>query len=184
VPAKFIFKTRIFGRRFYKITTDRNNFINGILDFLQPRFSLLISVLQCFPSLTDAFVSIGHANTPMPKPYEVLKSLIRRCTVRTNFHIFDPSQMNYPPISGMNNIVTRSTNVLQPLKKLNRLAIPHTVTPSRNNTYRIWFQKYGTDHRVANGGYFNGLPRGVLHAQFQKQIPKTHICLSKLMSMQ
>jgi len=59
----------------------------SVLDFLQPRFSFLIHILQSFLSLTNGFMSIGHAKTHMPKPSELLKDFIRLCTVRINFHI-------------------------------------------------------------------------------------------------
>jgi len=60
-----------------------------------------------------------YAKTP-----EVLKDFILLCAVSIKFHIRYPSQTNFPPITDMRNIVTRPTNVRQPLKSLNRLAIP------------------------------------------------------------
>jgi len=125
VRTKFIFKARSFTQQFFKLTSpDRNNIITGVLDFLQPRLSFLIPILQCFLSLADEYVSIGHAETPTPKSPEVLKDFISVCTVPINFHIRDPRQMKFPPVTGMNNSVTRTTNIRQPLKSLNRLAIP------------------------------------------------------------
>jgi len=62
----------------------------------------------------------------------------------------------------------RLTNVGQPLKCLNRLSIPHTVAPSRDYAYRIWFQINCLGH-VANERYFNGLLKGVFLDQFQNQ---------------
>ena len=77
--------------------------------------------------------------------------------------------MNVSPITGMNNIVTIPTNVCKPLKSLKKLAIPHTVAPSRGNTYIIMFQSHGTEHLVANERYFDSLPNEV---EFHKQFPK------------
>jgi len=47
--------------------------------------------------------------------------------------------MYLPPTTGMSNIV--SSDQCTPVS-LNRLAVSHTVTPYRDNTYRIWIQKY------------------------------------------
>jgi len=85
VRANFILKARIFAKEFSKIAPrDRNNVITDVFHFMQPSFRFLVHVLQSFFSLTDAFVSIGHANT---KATEILKDLIRLCAVPINFHI-------------------------------------------------------------------------------------------------
>ena len=140
--AELIFKARIFTERFSKLTTpDRNNLISRVLDFLQPQFSFLIPVLQSFIGITDCFVSIGHSKNPTQKAPYVLKDFIRLFTEPINFHIRYHSQTNFPPITGMINI-TRSTNIRQRLKNLYRLTNPHTVAPSRDNTYFTLFQKY------------------------------------------
>ena len=66
VRAKLIFKARIFTQQFPKHTPpDRNNLITSVFDFLQPRLSFLIPVLQSLLGLTNGFVSIWHAKTPM-----------------------------------------------------------------------------------------------------------------------
>jgi len=80
-----------------------------------------------------------------------------------------PRQMNFPSITGMNNVLS-PPNISWPLKTLNILTIPHTVTRSRDNTYSIWLQEHGSEYLIANGGYFNRLPKGVHLIQFQKQI--------------
>ena len=49
--------------------------------------------------------------------------------------------------------------------------------PFRDNTYRICFQEHGPEHLVANGKYFNRLPKGVHLDQIQKEIPKSTACL-------
>ena len=68
VQIKFIFKARIFGQQFSNFTpADRNNLTTSVFDYLQPRFGVLIRVLQSSFNLTDVFVSIGHVKTPMPK---------------------------------------------------------------------------------------------------------------------
>ena len=109
----------------------------------------------------------------MPKAPDVLKNVIRFWIETVNFHIRYHSQMNFPRITGVSNIVTRPTNVHQPFKSLNSLAVSHTVAPSRDNTYRIRFQKHGPEHLIANGRYCNGLPRWVHLDQIQKQILKS-----------
>jgi len=146
--AKFIFKARIFNQQLSKLTPpDRKNFITSVFDFLQPRFSLLIRVLQSFLGLTNWFVSIGHAKTPMPKAPLVLKRFIRLFAFPFNFHVARPSQTKLPPITGMRNI-TRRTNGRQPLKSLMRLTIPRTIAHYRGNNYRICFHKYCSEHLV------------------------------------
>jgi len=105
------------------------------------------------------------------------KSNIGTERLHSSLPIGYPSQTNFPPITGMRNIITRPTSVRQPLKSLNRLTIPHSVAPSRDNNYRIWFQKHGPEHLVANGRYCNDLPEGVHLDQFEKQIPKSTACL-------
>jgi hypothetical protein len=80
--------------------------------------------------------------------------------------------MNLPSITGMSNIVRCKTNIHQPLKSFNRLAMSHSVPCSRDNTYSVWFQKYCPEHLIANGRYSNSLTKGVHFDQFQKQIPK------------
>jgi len=162
VRAKFILKAMTFTQQFSKLTPpDRNNLITSVFDFPQPRLCFPLTVLQSFLDFSNGFVSIGHAKTPMPKAHEVLKDFIRPFAVPINFHIMYPSQTKFPPITGMKNIVTLPSNVCQPLKSLNRLVIPHKVDTCRDNTYRIWFQKYGSQHVLANGRYFNILPKGV-----------------------
>ena len=112
----------------------------------------------------------------MPKTPYVLKDFVRLFAVPINFHIGYPSQTNFPPVTGMRNI-TRPTNVRQPLKRLNRVTIPHTVASSRYNTYRIWCQKHSPEHLIANGRYSNGLPKGVHLDKIKKHIPKSIACL-------
>jgi len=112
----------------------------------------------------------------MPNTPELLKDFIHFFAVPINFQIMFPSQTNFPPTTGMRNI-TRPTNVRQPLKSLNRLTIPHTVAPSRDNTYRILLQNHGSEYLFANGRYCNGLPKGLHFDQFQKQISKSTACL-------
>jgi len=91
--SKVHFQGQEFLATIFKLTPpDRNNIITGILEFLQPHLSFLISLLQCFFSLTDRFVSIGHAETPMSKTPEVLDNFISLCTVPINFHITDPAR--------------------------------------------------------------------------------------------
>ena len=174
-------------RSFSRPGISRNSFLNShprskqhitsFLDFLQACHSFLKPVLLCFHSLADGFVSIGHSKTPMPKAHELLIDLVRLCTVPVNAHISEPSQINFPPITGMNNVVTRPTYVRRPLNSLNRLTIPHTLAPSRDNTYRIWFQKNGTEHLLLKGRYYDSLRKGVHLDQFQIQIPKSTACL-------
>jgi hypothetical protein len=133
--ANFIFKVRIFAQQFSKFTfPDRNNIVTGVPDFLQPRFNFLIHVLQSFLSLADGFCSIGHAKTPITIAPELLKGSIRLSAVPINIHIMETRQMKFHHITGLNENVTRPTNVCQPLKSLNSLAIPHTVIPSFNRT--------------------------------------------------
>jgi len=136
VRTNFIFKARIFAQYFSKLTPpDRNNLITSVFEFLQPRFSFSIPVLQSFLGLTNGLVSIGHAKAPMPKAPEVLKDFICLCAVPIDFHIRYTSQTNFPPITGMRNIVTRPTKERQPLKSLNRRANNiHMVAPSQDNT--------------------------------------------------
>ena len=64
------------------------------------------------------------------------ETFISLSTVPMKFYNRNPRLMNIPPITCMNHIFTRATNVRQRLKSLNRLALS-----SRDNTYRIWFQK-------------------------------------------
>jgi len=85
--------------------------------------------------------------------------------------------MNFFPITGMSNIVMPPTNMRQSLKSLNRLAIPHTVAPSWDNTYRIRFLSHSQEHLFANRRYCDSLPKGVHLDHFQKQIPKSTTCL-------
>ena len=84
--------------------------------------------------------------------------------------------MHFPPIRGMNNFAIPS-HKRQPLKTLNRLTIPHTLTSSGDNTYSIRFQEYGPKHLVANGRYCYCFPKRVHFNQFQKQISKRAACL-------
>jgi len=85
--------------------------------------------------------------------------------------------MYFPPITGMTNIVSCSTNVRLSLKGFNILAVSLSVPSSRDNTYNIWFQEHRPKHLIANGQYCNGLAKGVYFNQFQKQIPKCAACL-------
>ena len=57
------------------------------------------------------------------------------------------------------------------------MAIPLTLGPSPDNTYREGFQNYGTKHLVANGRYWYSLAKAVHLDQFQRQIPKSRACL-------
>ena len=84
--------------------------------------------------------------------------------------------MEFPPITGLNNVSSRP-NIRQPLKILNRLTIPHTLTPSRDNIYSVRFQEHGLEHLIANGQYSYPFPKGVHLNQFQKQISKRAACL-------
>ena len=99
---------------------------------------------------------------------KVLKDLFRLLSVPVNFHIRYPWQLNLPPISGVSNIVTCLTHVRQPLKCFNSLAVSRTVAPSQDNTHRIRFQEYGSEHLITNGRYCYSLPKGVYLNQFQK----------------
>ena len=126
--AKFVFKARIFTQGFSKLATpDRNILITSVFDFLQPRFSLLLPVLQYLVRVTNGFVSFVHAKIPTTKAPELLKDFVCLLTVPINFDNSHITQMNFPTITGVSNIVTSPTNVRQSLKCLNRLAIPHTV---------------------------------------------------------
>lgn len=63
-----IFEAWIFAQQFYKLThPDRNNILTCISDFLQLRHCFFIPSQQCFFSVANWVVSIGHTRTPMPK---------------------------------------------------------------------------------------------------------------------
>jgi hypothetical protein len=87
--------------------------------------------------------------------------------------------MNLPSITGMSIIVPCQTNIRQPLKGFNRLAISHSVPRSRDNTYSVWFQKYCPEHLNENLRYSDSLSIGVNFEQSQKRIPKCAACLLK-----
>jgi len=70
--------------------------------------------------------------------------------------------------SGMSNIVTLPTNISQPLKKFKSLAVSRSVPLSRDNTCGVSFQKHRPQHRIANGRYFDDLPKIVHFDQFKK----------------
>ena len=151
VQTKFIFKAKSVTQQFSKLAPSyRNDVVTSVFDFLQPRHSFLMPVLQCIISVADGFMAIGHAETPMPKTAQILEDLISALRVSINFYIRYPSQMDFPPITGMNNI-SSPPKIRQPLKTLNRLRIPQTVTRSRDNTYSVGFQKHGPEHLIANG---------------------------------
>jgi len=93
-----------------------------------------------------------------------------------------PSQMDFPPITGMNNVF-RPPNIRQPLKTLNRLPIPHTVTRSQDNTYSVGFQEHGPEHLIANGRYSYCFHKRVNLNQCQnKFLIAQHACLNTLTS--
>ena len=141
--AKFIFEVPIVAQVFTKLTPpDRNNLITRVSDFLQPRLSLLIPIQQRSFSVTNGLMSIGHTWTPVPKSPKLLKDFILLSTEPVKFHIWYPRQKYLPPINSMSNIASRSTNLRQLLKGFNRLAVSHSVPPSRDDTYSIWFQKH------------------------------------------
>jgi hypothetical protein len=85
--------------------------------------------------------------------------------------------MYFPPIIGMSDIAPGPTNVRQPLKGLNRLAVSHSVPRSRDNTYSARFQKHCPEYLIAYGSYRNSLPKWVHLDQIQKQISKSTACL-------
>ena len=105
-------------------TPDRNNFVTSIFDFLEPRLSLLKPVLQGHICVTNGLVVIGNIKTLVPKTPGILKDFFSLLTLPINFHIRYLRQMNFPPSTGVNNIVTCPINVSQTLKSLNILAIP------------------------------------------------------------
>jgi len=95
----------------------------------------------------------------------------------SSFTLGTPGKWDLPSITSMNNIVSRPTNVRQPLKGLNRLAISHSVHSSRYNTYSVCFQKYCPEHVTANWRYSDVLPKWVHFDEIEKQFPKRTACL-------
>jgi len=91
--------------------------------------------------------------------------------------------MYIPPITGMNNIVSRPTNIRPPLKGFNSLAVSYSVPSSRDNTYSIRFQEHRPENLIANGRYCNGLAEWVHFNQFQKQIAKCTACLPQYINI-
>jgi len=176
VRTKFIFKARNITQYFSKFAPpDRNNIVTSFFDFLLPRHCFLVPVLQCFISVANGFRSIGHAKAPIIKTAQILKDLISVLTIHINFCIRYPSQVDFPPITSMNN-VSSPPNISQPLKTLNRLTIPHTITRSRDNIYSVRFHEHGSEHLIANGRYCKSFPKGVHLNQFQIQISKHPGC--------
>jgi len=96
--AKFIFKARIFVQQFCKLApSDRNNLITSVVDFLHPRFSFLIPVLQSFLSLTNVLMSIWHAKTPIPKHPSYSKRLVSAQYPLT-FTLGAPAKWTFVPL--------------------------------------------------------------------------------------
>jgi hypothetical protein len=91
--------------------------------------------------------------------------------------------MLLPPIAGMNNIVPILTNVRQSLNCFNSLSVSHAVTPSRDNIYSVRFQEHGSENLIANGRYFDSLPKGVNVDHFQKQFPERTTCLHQYINV-
>ena len=120
----------------------------------------------------------------LAKTPQVHKDSICLCTVPVDFHIRYPRQMNLHYICGMNNIGPSPTNVRQPLKSINRLAVSHSVTRSRDNTWSVSIQKHRPEHLIEYGRYFYSLPTemGRFYQFFKKFLNTQHACLSTLTS--
>ena len=137
--------------RVFKLASpERNNCITSVSYFLQPRLCLLLTTHGRFVIVADGLMSIGHTLSPVPKAPYVLKDLSSLCTVPVDFHIWYPRQMNLPSITGMSIIVPSPTNIQEPLKSFNRLAMSHSVPCSRDNTYSVWFKKHCPELLTAN----------------------------------
>jgi len=128
-------------------------------------------------------VSIGYARTLMPEATQLLKHLLCLCRVPINFYNWYPGQMYLPSISGMNYIVPRLTNIRQPLKSFNRLAVTHTVPPLGIIPTVSDFRNIVRNTLLQMDDIVINCPKGSILTNFKNKFLKAqHACLSTLTS--
>ena len=71
----------------FDVPLHRNNHITSVIDFLQPRFCLLIPTQQNLLSVANGLRSSKHTSSPMPKTAEISKDFISVCKLHVDFHI-------------------------------------------------------------------------------------------------
>jgi len=168
VLTKLIFRVRIVTQVFSKWAPPaRNNIITNVNYFLQPLLCLIIPTSGVFSVLPMGLCRLRIHWHPAQKQPRYSETSPISAKYPSTFTLGTPDKWN-TWISGRNNIVPRPTNVHQPLKCFNKLAIQHSVKHSRVNTYSVWFRKHCPELVIANGRYRDGLPKRVHFYQFQK----------------